>query len=397
MDELSMIIVLSNFGVFIFFAICVFAYNNRDRHDFKEIIASSASYTIALSLFYYDVRNLTLNQNNPFLTFFTCFFLFMGLILFVRSLTRLYQVESKIDIKFALIYILTMAIAVAYVSYKNEFFLRAILFYSALIIPLVIVLIYQYKSKVITMFNLISAQIYILFVCIVANTVGYILYDCVLDFTNPPEFTKAFLMIVNILLLTLVFSFIIERNGQDILELKEKGSVLENMFNQVKVISETDELTKAYNRRKIKEIIEMLTEKFDRTHTPYSVLLVDIDEFKKINDKYGHNIGDKVLKYITECLESVTRESDFVGRWGGDEFIVLLNNTSLDQAKIVKNKIQMTKKMFVEKDIRIAVSVSIGCSQSLVDLTYHQVIHKADLELYIDKNELNTKKQAKNS
>ena len=186
--------------------------------------------------------------------------------------------------------------------------------------------------------------------------------------------------------LQLIFSYIIERNGQDVVALREKGTILENMFNRVKEISETDELTQTYNRRKIKEIMNLLLTNYQTTNIPFSILLIDIDRFKKINDTYGHQKGDEVLKHVTVVLDHVTRDADFLGRWGGDEFIIVLSNTTYENCKIVKSKIQHTYKTYKNKGLSIPVDLSIGCAQSTADLTYEEIIHQADVDLYHEKD-----------
>ncbi len=97
----------------------------------------------------------------------------------------------------------------------------------------------------------------------------------------------------------------------------------------------TDSLTLLYNRVKLDEVLTFETRVADRHHSPFSVILIDIDHFKKVNDTYGHLTGDGVLKAVAEILKDNLRESDLAGRWGGEEFMILLARQSRGQAGIL--------------------------------------------------------------
>ncbi|MBD3610628.1 MAG: GGDEF domain-containing protein, partial [Gammaproteobacteria bacterium] len=91
--------------------------------------------------------------------------------------------------------------------------------------------------------------------------------------------------------------------------------------------SDHDFLTGIYNRRAIIRHIEMSISNFERNHAPFSIILFDLDNFKMINDNYGHEIGDHVLKETVLALQSSIRSGDIIGRWGGEEFVVICNNS----------------------------------------------------------------------
>lgn len=385
MDELSMLFVLSSFSVILFVSICFFAYYNKGRQDFRLIILGSGSYTIALILFYYDVKFLLTGSPNATITFFTCIFVYLGVTLFVRSLTKVYEIKSIFSKWICTIFIIVSSLLIAYSTLLGEYLIRAILFYIALCIPLVVALIYQHKSKTAAKINLVSTQIYIIFIIVLLDSIFYFTYDGVLDFSNPPLFSKVFLMLSNIVVVTLFFSFIIERNGMDIKELRDKRELLETMFHKVKVESETDQLTQIFNRRKIDSLLNSLYSNYQINKTPYSVMLIDIDHFKMINDTYSHQIGDQVLKYISLTLGSLTRTTDFLGRFGGDEFIIVLSNTTYEQCLLVKDKIQQDKIVFTKGDLSLTIGLSIGCSEIELNQSNEDLIHVADINLYTDK------------
>jgi diguanylate cyclase (GGDEF)-like protein len=115
------------------------------------------------------------------------------------------------------------------------------------------------------------------------------------------------------------------------------------MENNLKEISITDPLTGLYNRRKTDETIKKEYESFQRHDMSLSICIIDIDNFKHINDTYGHAAGDMVLIQLSEILKNNTRKMDTIGRWGGEEFLIIMPHTNIDEAfaniKKIKQKI----------------------------------------------------------
>lgn len=104
-------------------------------------------------------------------------------------------------------------------------------------------------------------------------------------------------------------------------------------------ISQTDKLTGLYNRTKIDEVFLRETERAFRYERPFSILMLDADHFKRVNDELGHLAGDRVLVQIADCISMTLRGTDYVGRWGGEEFLILCPETSLPDAVIVAERI----------------------------------------------------------
>jgi diguanylate cyclase (GGDEF)-like protein len=122
---------------------------------------------------------------------------------------------------------------------------------------------------------------------------------------------------------------------------------LEEENNRLKVEREillkkstTDPLTGLYNRLKIQEIFLYEQQQFIRSKETFSIILMDLDNFKWINDLHGHNTGDKYLKEFANMLKTFSRNVDIIGRWGGEEFIILLPETSLEQAEKIAQRLQ---------------------------------------------------------
>lgn len=125
-----------------------------------------------------------------------------------------------------------------------------------------------------------------------------------------------------------------------------------------------DELTGIFNRRGILSMLERETNRLSRNGTPLGILLIDIDEFKHINDTYGHVTGDEVLRAIGKILNCSIRRSDAVGRIGGDEFLVVLPDVDEAQAHQVADRIRAGIEQIAIADSGVRVSASIGVAVS---------------------------------
>jgi len=110
---------------------------------------------------------------------------------------------------------------------------------------------------------------------------------------------------------------------------------------RIEELSITDRLTKLYNRLKLDELLSLHVSMAVRHETPFSTIMLDIDKFKSVNDTYGHQVGDTLLQEIAEVLKFNLRREDFVGRWGGEEFLILLPSTTLDGAVLLAEKLRM--------------------------------------------------------
>ena len=151
-----------------------------------------------------------------------------------------------------------------------------------------------------------------------------------------------------------------------------------------------DSLTGLLNRRAFEEKIEEEFERAKRYQHPLSILILDIDDFKMINDTYGHHWGDNVLKRLAEEVRNRTRRSDLPTRYGGEEFVIILPEANLENALQVGNKIRMEVKgvTFGTTARPFSVTVSIGIS-SISKKEYsnwHQMLQDADQALYLAKN-----------
>lgn len=149
----------------------------------------------------------------------------------------------------------------------------------------------------------------------------------------------------------------------------------------------TDSLTGVLNKRYFSDMLNRELRRSARSGTPLTVLMLDLDFFKQVNDTHGHLVGDDVLREFANRMNSILREEDMVARYGGEEFVIMLNETGAEQAKVVAERcLEVVRQMpFVSGDIKIDCTVSIGGSSYAgepKDLKPNQLIRKADEKLY---------------
>jgi len=153
----------------------------------------------------------------------------------------------------------------------------------------------------------------------------------------------------------------------------------------IEVDTGMDPLTRLFNRRYLETVLRRQTSISMQKGIVYSVLLIDIDHFKKINDQYGHISGDLVLKHFAEILLSSVRASDFIFRYGGEEFLVLGGNLDIKAAHNLAEKLRTKvarSKFMLQDDISISVTCSIGAAQHGGHPNYNLLLEAADKALY---------------
>ncbi len=151
----------------------------------------------------------------------------------------------------------------------------------------------------------------------------------------------------------------------------------------------TDELTKLANRREMRAQLTKELARHERNEHPFSVVLIDVDFFKRINDQFGHEAGDQVLVEFAELLESLCRKADVASRWGGEEFLVLLPDTSLLQALILAERLRASTeaKTFVYGDRSFSITISAGVCSVAQHNTLESLLNQADHNLYEAKSQ----------
>ncbi|WP_373019601.1 diguanylate cyclase [Thiomicrorhabdus sp.] len=161
-------------------------------------------------------------------------------------------------------------------------------------------------------------------------------------------------------------------------ELLQQNRILEQL-------STTDPLTQLSNRLKIEQVLETQYDDFRKTGKMSCLMLIDLDHFKEVNDNYGHHVGDEVLQEFAELLKRSFTDNAHIGRWGGEEFIVILegvdDDSMIQQAEQLRTEVERHTFPSIPK---ITISGGIACMQDANGIS--DLIHKADLALYVSKN-----------
>jgi len=163
--------------------------------------------------------------------------------------------------------------------------------------------------------------------------------------------------------------------------LRQENGELQVALAELDRLASTDKLTGAWNRRSLEEAVENEMDRLRRYDHPLCVLILDIDFFKRVNDRFGHAAGDQLLIDVAEQIRSTLRATDSLARWGGEEFAVLCPNTTLATAAILaerlRKRIASTRFPAAEE-----ITVSIGVAECLPGETWAPWFHRADAALY---------------
>ncbi|WP_413175780.1 diguanylate cyclase [Anabaena azotica] len=181
------------------------------------------------------------------------------------------------------------------------------------------------------------------------------------------------------------------------LELKYSRQKLKNLLQeqvelvkQLETLANTDPLTGVWNRRYLLMIAEEEIKRSQLHNISFAVLLIDIDHFKKINDTYGHSIGDDVIIFMTKTVLNHLRSTDCFGRFGGEEFVALLPETDMDEAMIMAEGIRENiKNQYITfEEQKVSITISIGVSSYRTgDKNIDSILQRADRALYQAKHE----------
>ena len=157
---------------------------------------------------------------------------------------------------------------------------------------------------------------------------------------------------------------------------------------QIVSASETDELTKLPNMRAFNDLLQKESARFKRYNKPFSIMMIDIDHLKTVNDRFGHETGNRLIVMAANSINERIRSADVVARYGGDEFIMLLPETDAGQLRELAERIRtaVENTAFDEQGQRISTTVSIGVASCPTDaVSSKDLIHKADSALYRSK------------
>lgn len=164
-------------------------------------------------------------------------------------------------------------------------------------------------------------------------------------------------------------------------ELVRLNEALQQKAEENRLLAETDALTGAASRYRLERALQLECERARRFHQPFTVIAMDVDNFKQINDSYGHNAGDQTLINIVALVRRHIREIDLLARWGGDEFMVLLPNTGREDALVVASKFQA---LMASEPIcpHASATMSFGLAEYQQDEQKESLMVRADRSLY---------------
>ncbi len=160
-------------------------------------------------------------------------------------------------------------------------------------------------------------------------------------------------------------------------------SISQNVTHKklLEIASKTDKLTQLFNRGKLDEYLEDEYNKYQRHKSTFSVIMIDIDNFKSVNDTYGHHIGDSVLIEIADILKNQTRKIDTVGRWGGEEFLIVCLETTKNGAILLAEKLRKRVENFTFNVVKRR-TISLGVAEIEDNDTIATLLERADINLY---------------
>ena len=185
-------------------------------------------------------------------------------------------------------------------------------------------------------------------------------------------------MFVALILGTVLFGRMLER-------LHRGRRALAAANDDLALLARIDKLTGLYNRRHIEDQLDVLLHAVKRSHTPVSVLMIDVDHFKKINDTHGHEMGDRVLQSLAEALRLGLRPSDVCGRWGGEEFLVLLPGADVMAAEGIAERLRedaMNVPLSGADGSRLRLTISVGVAAAVANESGQSLVARADAALY---------------
>lgn len=241
-----------------------------------------------------------------------------------------------------------LVIQVYFVYIKNDFVVRnmGVIFTSITAYFWAIYYLIKFRER-----YLYTSSI---FICIsfIFNIIFLLFRAIMIPLTN----TKALLdsNVVNLVTIGSIFLFDYLRNAGFIM------MICQRLYHEIHQLATLDFLTNTFNRRAMQQCLEQEIAKFNQSKTLFSLIMLDVDRFKLINDTYGHDRGDLVLQHLTTILKQNLRSQDILSRWGGEEFLILLPNTDIQESFLMANKLRTTVEKNPANNRLIYYTISLG-------------------------------------
>ena len=167
-------------------------------------------------------------------------------------------------------------------------------------------------------------------------------------------------------------------------QLEQRNQQLDELNRQVNAVAIHDQLTGLYNRHFIVNQLERQFGSFRRYGNACSIIMADIDHFKQVNDRYGHSVGDEVLAAFSRLVESTVRQDDLIGRYGGEEFLLILPMTNLAAASLLAQRIRarLAAVPLIEQPVMLVVTASFGVAQLTKGESIDKWLQRSDQAMY---------------
>jgi diguanylate cyclase len=162
---------------------------------------------------------------------------------------------------------------------------------------------------------------------------------------------------------------------------------LETQLEQMSELVRQDQLTGSLNRRGLEDVFERELSRAERRNSPLCIAMLDLDDFKKINDTYGHDAGDEALIHLVRVIKDTLRAMDVIARFGGEEFLIVLPDTGMDEAVQTVTRLQreLTKQIFMHNHTRMLMTFSAGVALRRENEDQQSMVRRADIALYAAK------------
>jgi diguanylate cyclase len=171
---------------------------------------------------------------------------------------------------------------------------------------------------------------------------------------------------------------------QEVQEAEQRIHTLEAKLQHMSELVREDQLTGSLNRRGLDDVFERETARSDRRGTPLCIALLDLDDFKRLNDTYGHQAGDSALKHLVKIVKDTLRSMDVIARFGGEEFLILLPETTVEAASQTMTRLQreLTKHFFMADNEKVLITFSAGVALRQPNEDQAALVKRADLAMY---------------
>jgi diguanylate cyclase len=170
------------------------------------------------------------------------------------------------------------------------------------------------------------------------------------------------------------------RARQEVQEAERRIHTLESKLEQMSELVREDQLTGSLNRRGLDDVFEREVARSERRHTPFCIAMLDLDDFKKLNDTHGHLAGDEALVHLVKVVKETLRTMDVIARFGGEEFLIMLPDTPLEEATQTVTRVQreLTKQLFMHNNERLLITFSAGVALRAPNEDQQSLIKRAD-------------------